>query len=72
MPFVNFVEKHQLHEGDRIASWATINLPNRVKPDFEKHRFGFKDSKTIVVYVEMMSPERNFAKKREEFKIEIN
>lgn len=72
MAFANFVEKYQAHEGERIISWATIDLPNAVKPDFEKHTFGFKDSKTIVVYVDMMSPERNFAKKREEFKIEIN
>ena len=45
MEFANFVEKHQAHEGDRIISWATIDLPNRVKPDFEKHTFGFKDFK---------------------------
>ena len=49
-----------------------IDLPNRVKPDFEKYTFGFKDSKTIVVYEDMMSRESNFAKKREEFKIDNN
>ena len=72
MAFTNFVEKHQAHEGDRIIFWATIDLPNSVKPDFEKHTFGFKDSKTIVVQVEMMLSERNFAGKCEKFKIEIN
>ena len=56
----------------RIISWPTIELPNPVKPDFVNHMFGFKDFKTIVVYVNMMLPQCKFEEKREEFKEKIN
>ena len=72
MAFVNYVERFQEKEGDRIVSWAKIDLPTPVKPDFIKHFLGFVGSNAVVLYIDLQAPNRNFAVKREQYKISIN
>jgi len=71
MGFANFVERFQSKEGDPVFSWCSIDLPMPVKPDFTKHLIGFKNSKAIALYIDLMAPDRNFATKTEEFTVQV-
>ena len=72
MSFSNFIERFQSREGDRVLSWATIQLPMNVKPDFTKYLLGYKGATALILYVDLQAPDRNFAVREEKFDVSIN